>query len=295
MNPPRPFPNPHPGLNQKKAALLKLLTDEDPSIVETVRNQILSYGEEAISWLRPYAFSEDSVLRRRVKGIIRILQRQAADIRFLSFCLTHGRTMSLEDGIWALSQTRYPEISPLGYSALLDQFAADIRNALPSDRCGPEPVLATINEYLFGKLKLRGDSKNYYDPANSYLTQVLDRRKGNPISLSVIYLLVARRLQLPVIGIGMPAHFLCRYQSSSGVYYVDAFHKGKLLTKADCVKFLMHNGYGFKEEYLDPVTSSQIIYRVCSNLQQIYQKTAQVDEAVRLERYLIAISKNRKP
>ena len=96
-------------------------------------------------------------------------------------------------------------------------------------------ILTTINNYLFDELGFSGDEENYYDPQNSYLNRVVDRRKGNPINLSLLYLLLARRLKLPVAGIGLPGHFICRYQSTSDEIYIDAFHDGKFLTKADCI------------------------------------------------------------
>src|SRR5438876_1144393 len=82
-----------------------------------------------------------------------------------------------------------------------------------------EAVLGVINQHLFTELGFHGNEQNYYEPDNSYLNRVLDRRTGNPISLCLIYLLIARRLRLPIAGIGMPGHFLVRYQSSTAEIY----------------------------------------------------------------------------
>ena len=124
------------------------------------------------------------------------------------------------------------------------------------------------------------------------MNRVVDRRTGNPISLCSIYLFVARRLKLPVVGIGMPGHFLCRYQNASeDALFIDAFNRGKLLTKADCVKYLVHTRDGFKESYLAPVTGRRTLLRMCSNLHQIYSQLSLSDEVSRYQRYIVALAK----
>src|SRR6476660_1950600 len=107
----------------QRMALINLLADEDPSVYEAVRGKILSFGPEAAEWLRPYALSNDPVLRRRARAIIRhFLQRTASD-RFLSFCQGQADNLDLEEGIWRLAQTQYPEINVHGYIAVLDDYA----------------------------------------------------------------------------------------------------------------------------------------------------------------------------
>jgi regulator of sirC expression with transglutaminase-like and TPR domain len=148
-----------------------------------------------------------------------------------------------------------------------------------------------MNEYLFGELRFAGNGENYYDPENSYLNRVIDRRTGNPINLCIVYLLVARRLRLPVAGIGLPGHFICRYQSTSAELYVDPFNRGRFLSKADCVQYLTHGNYSLRDEYLAPVTPRKLLLRVCGNLHQIYLQLEQAQEATRLQRYLIALAR----
>jgi len=219
----------------QKAALVTLLADDDAAIYQTVRERILSYGTEATDWLRPHTLSSDPVLRRRVQEVVQYLARQSADNCFLAFCLNHGEDLDLEEGAWLLAQTQYPDINVAAYQALFDSYAADLRERIDFGS-GAEGILTTINQYLFGELAFRGNEQNYYEPDNSYLNCVLDRRTGNPISLCLVDLLIGRRLRLPIAGIGMPGHFLTRYQSSTGEIYIDAFNQGKLLTKADCIK-----------------------------------------------------------
>jgi len=103
---------------------------------------------------------------------------------------------------------------------------------------------------------------------------------------------VGRRLKLPLVGIGMPGHFLCRYQTTTEeTLFIDAFNRGKLLTKADCVKYLLHTRDGFKESYLAPVTGRRTLLRICSNLHQIYGDLSLSDESARFQRYIVALAK----
>ena len=274
----------------QRAALLNLLADDDPAIYQTVRQKILTYGPRAAVWLRPHLLNREPALRRRVQELVLHFDRQAADNRFLAFCLRHGEELDVEQGAWLLAQSRYPDINVEGYQALLDSYAADLRLRLDPS-AGPKPLLTTINQYLFQELGFAGNNENYYDPDNSYLNRVLDRRTGNPINLCLVYLLVARRLRLPITGIGLPGHFICRYQSSAAELYIDAFNGGKFLSKADCVQYLVHGNYNLREDYLAPVSSRKLLHRVCANLHQIYLHLKLGEDTTRLQRYLVALGR----
>ena len=275
----------------QKAALVKLLADDDIGVYHSIRSKILSYGQEASSWLQPHSLSGDPVLRRRSLEIIHHWGRQAADNRFLGFCLSQGEDLDVEQGAWLLAQTQYPDINIAAYQALFDTYAGDLRDQIDFGS-GAESILATINHYLFSELQFSGDEQNYYDPDNSYLNRVVDNRAGNAISLCLVYLFVTRRLRLPITGIGMPGYFLARFQSSTGETYVDAFNRGKLLTKADCVKYLLQTSHGFQESYLVPISPRRILLRICSNLHQIYGELDLVEETNRIQHYIIALAKS---
>ena len=274
----------------QKAALLSLLTDDDPAIYRTVRDKILSYGPEAVDWLRPHMLSREPALRRRAQEIVLHFEKQAADNEFLGFCLKSGEEFDLEKGAWLLARTQYPDINIEAYGALVDSFARDLRERLDFG-AGAKPILNTINHYLFMELGFSGNEENYYDAENSYLNRVLDRRTGNPINLCLLYILLARRLKLPVTGIGLPGHFICRYQSTAAEFYIDVFQRGTFLSKADCVQYLLRGNYSVGEQYLTPVTPRRLLLRICSNLHQIYDQMESAEEAMRVQRYVVALAK----
>jgi regulator of sirC expression with transglutaminase-like and TPR domain len=274
----------------EQRALLTLLADEDPAVYQTVRQRILSEGEAVMSWVEPATRSNDPVQRRRAIEIMRHISTRNADDRFLAFCLNSGEDLDLEEGVFLLARTRYPEINPSGYSALLDHFAGDLRDLIDFGAPAPQ-IIGAINDYLFRQQNFHGNEENYYESENSYLNKVIDRRKGNPISLCLIYLFLARRLHLPVAGIGMPGHFLCRFQTTTDELFIDAFNNGKILTKGDCVKYLLHTRDGFKEAYLSPISPRRTLLRVCSNLHQIYSQQTRPDDIARFQRYIVALAK----
>lgn len=289
MSPPPPKTSSKLDEKQRKA-LVSLLADDDPAVHRTVRQKLLSCGPIAAQWVREYSLSNDPVMRRHALDIIEFFSRQDADTQMLSFCLNQGEDFDLEQGTLLLARTQYPGINIEAYSALIDRLAGELRERL--DLSGdPVRIVSAMADYLFVELKFAGDETNLHDPENSYLNRVLDRRKGNHITLSVVYLLMARRLRLPVSGIGLPGYFVCRYQSSRGEIFIDPFRKGRVLAKADCVKYVVQQQHRFDDGCLAPVSARRILLRICANLHQIYTHLKSPAQSERLQRYLVALAK----
>ena len=229
-------------------------------------------------------------MRRRAQEILTYRARQKSDARFMDFCRRRGEDLDLEEGIGLLAQTKYPEVNCEAYSALLDGWATTIR-ARMEPRGKPEQTLALINQLLFEELGFDGSDQVGYQPECCYLNRIIDERRGNPIGLCAIYLLIGRRLRLPIAGIGLPNHFVCRYQSSTVEIYLDCFRKGMFLTKADCVKYLLNASYGMAEGSLSPYTPRRILHRMCNNLVVTYGHLEVTEEAARTQRYVSALSR----
>ncbi len=274
----------------QRAALISLLADEDPAIYQVVRRELLSYGPAACEWLRPHLLSTNPLVRRRAQEIVSHLARGSGDTQFLDFCLHHGEELDLEKAAFLLAQTQYPDVNLEAYRALFDQWADNLRERIDL-RTEPEWVLSALNEVLFRELRFRGHQQYTDDPQNCYLNRVVDRRAGNPISLCAVYMFVARRLQLPVAGIGLPGHFICRYQSPTRELYIDAFHGGKFWSKGDCVRFLQREGQSLQEGFLTPITPRRMLLRMCANLHQTYSLLEMAEEATRVQRYIVALAK----
>ena len=272
------------------SAMLTLLGDDDPEVRSAIRTKLVAGGEPVFRFLGRHRLHPEPSVRTRVRELLD--QREAAlrDSEFMAFVLGQGEQFDLEDGVWRFSLARYPDINVAAFRAQLDAWADRVRDPLRAGASGAETLLA-LNQVLFGELGFRGNSDDYHDPANSYVNRVMDRRRGIPISLSAVYLFVGRRLGLPVAGIGMPGHFLCRYQTSREEIYIDAFNGGKLLDRADCKRRIEALAVEHDDSHLAPVTSRRMLQRMIANLHLLHKEKKQRAETERLQRHLVALSR----
>lgn len=163
----------------------------------------------------------------------------------------------------------------------LEHLAEQIRPEVGPNASGLDFIRAT-NEVLFDVLQFRGNEDEYYDPRNCCLNAVLMRRLGIPISLSVIYMEVARRLERSVYGVGLPGHFIVAYEDGSSRYWIDPFHSGRVLTFDDCCALAKQTaGVDLRSNpaVLAPVNNRQILVRLLSNLKAIYLRGEAFDKA----------------
>jgi regulator of sirC expression with transglutaminase-like and TPR domain len=246
----------------------------------------MARGPAVGSWLRPHFLSDDPVLRWRAREIVIHFERQSADNDFLTFCLRNGEELDLETGAFLLARTRYPDANIAAYRALLDSYADELADRLIFHDTA-EAILGEINRFLFKQLGYTGNEQDYYNHDNSYLNRVMDRRTGNPVTLCLLYVFVARRLHLPVAGVGLPGHFLCRFQNSVEELYINPFSEGQLLTKTN----LKQTGHDYHEHFLSPLSPRKTLLRMCSNLLQIYASTQQAEDHARIQRYIVALAR----
>lgn len=180
--------------------------------------------------------------------------------------------INLGEAALLIAADAYPGLDVERYLRLLDEIAEPVQARLPK-RVPLQGLVEALNGHLFGELGFFGNTEHYYEPQNSYLNEVLDRRRGIPITLSVVYMEVARRVGLDVVGIGLPGHFIVEARQTEESALLDPFHGGEALTLDDCER-LVSDVYGgtvsFSEEYLVPVTQRQILGRILNNLKMIY-------------------------
>ncbi len=171
-----------------------------------------------------------------------------------------------------IAEDAYPGLDIPRYVRRLDEIAAPLQKRV-DDGTPLWDMVQALNGHLFGELGLRGNEEDYYDPRNSYLNEVLDRRLGIPISLSAVYIEVARRVGLTVVGIGLPGHFIVEARRDTTSLLLDPFHGGEPLTPEDCER-LVENVYGgtvvFSEDHLVPVRKRQILSRMLNNLKRAF-------------------------
>jgi len=175
----------------------------------------------------------------------------------------------------ALSFSReiaYPGLEIDSYLQRLDHLADLASEAVPTHEPLARQALI-LSDFLFNQMRFEGNVTEYSDPRNSYLNEVLDRRLGIPISLSVVYIDVAQRLEIPAQGVGMPGHFIVGVSDPGGDLYLDPFHGGRHLSQVDCLR-LVEKSTGYQGEFqltwLEPVGPRRILTRMLFNLRNIY-------------------------
>ncbi|MGB5593798.1 MAG: transglutaminase-like domain-containing protein [Crocosphaera sp.] len=188
----------------------------------------------------------------------------------------------------------YPRLEIKEYLNILDTVAGNIKNSLP-DNLYPLNFIKAINSYLFKDLKFIGNTDNYYDPRNSYFNEVIDRKTGIPITLSVVYLEIAKRLNFPMVGIGMPGHFLIRPEFKDVGIFVDVFNQGEILFKEDCelkLQEIYQKSVKLEPHFLTPISNQQILGRMLSNLKYIYLNRQEYPKMLRIIELLLQLFPN---
>ena len=190
-----------------------------------------------------------------------------------------------------IAQEEYPELNIDEYLNALDTMALEVQERLPRQRY-PMRIVQSINAYLYDDLGFSGNTDDYYDPRNSFLNDVIELRTGIPITLSLVYLEIARRLDFPMVGIGMPGHFLIRPQFEDVGIFVDAFSRGEIMFEQDCQQRLAQIYQqpipSIPPAFLEPVTNRRFLVRMLANLKMIYLSRRQLPKALAaVERMLL--------
>ncbi len=203
--------------------------------------------------------------------------------------------IDLARGALAIAHEEYPELDESRYLRVLDQLAAGVQGGVPAG-ASPERRVGRMNAYLFHELGFAGNSDDYYDPRNSFLNEVLDRRLGIPITLCVLYMEVGRRCGLRVDGVGFPGHFLCKVQLEGGELVVDPFHRGQLLGLSDLERRLAAAAGGqvkFDRRVLRAAHPREILARMLQNLRAVYQQKGDMPRALSaVDRLLLLAPEN---
>lgn len=258
-------------------AILSLLDDPDPVVQSSIRSRLLELGEVAAPALRRVSLAGDSqFVRANADGMLRDigLSKFRSEFDLVLSARPYGGDIDLEQGAFAVARLRYPELQIEEFLGQLDGMALLIDERLRGCDNG-YMIVREINRYLFQQLGFQGcreDRESYADPENSFMNRVLERRVGIPITLSIVYLLIGQRLNLPLYGIGFPTRYLVKYQSPSEEFYIDSFKGGIIINYSDCRQFLREINVPYRPEFLEPISNAKTIARMLRNLSEIYRQ-----------------------
>ncbi len=265
-------------MNDKEIkALVALLDDEDQEILEHVEDKIMSYGDAIIPFLeQEWEINFNPDVQKRLEDLIHSLQFESLKSRLKEWHLKGEH--DLLEGMWLVATYQYPDLSLEGLRRQLEQIYYEAWLEFKAD-AHPFDQVKILNSVIFGKLKFRANTKNFHAPANSMINVVLETHKGNPISLCVLYMLVAQRLKLPVYGVNLPSLFILTYKSEERQFYINAFNRGLIFSKQDIDNYLQQSKLQFLEMFYQPCGHADIIRRVLRNLIVSFEKLKDFDKA----------------
>ncbi len=219
-------------------------------------------------------------------------QQSEPALQALSYYLNRSdEELDLSRAALIIASAHYPSFVMDAYVKQLAQMERALRPRLRSANT-PEQQVAMINAHLFDELGFKGDTEDYFDPRNSFLNEVLDRKRGIPITLSLIYLDVAQRLFLPIFPVGMPYHFFMRYETPQQQFYIDPFYGGAILTEAECferISEIAGETILYDPAYVQVTPKRIFLYRLLNNLKRYYLENDKRPQAEKVLKQLLII------
>jgi regulator of sirC expression with transglutaminase-like and TPR domain len=279
-------------------SLIKLLDDPDDEIYEHVHDKLLSYGSEVIQHLEN-AFGEafDSVQQERIANTVHEIQfgltKQELELWYL------GGAFDLLQGALIINKYQYPDLDEQKIINYIESIKRDVWLQMMYDG-SPGDQVKLINHVFYSIYGFSGNTTNHNDPQNSYLSQVIETKKGNQISLAIIYSIVAQKLDIPIYGVNLPQHFILAYvdvtrqsEIDDGVlFYINTFNKGFVFGRRDVDQFLQKLNLTADPHYYEPCSNVEIIKRVLRNLISSYDKLGSVEKVQELNQMLDLLQKD---
>ncbi len=278
---------------QKLNALISLLDDPDENVYEKISEELNGYGIEVVSHLEKFRESSfNPLVHDRLEEVIHNLQYKNLYTELRNWFLTGGEDLLL--GFILISKSRYPELNETEITQQIGQLSQDVWLELNKELTALAKV-RVLNHILYNVHGFDGNLDKIGSPSNNYINTVLETRMGNPLSLSIIYILVAQSLKIPLYGINLPQHFIIGYANEikDGLettvekhkirFYINAFRKGKIFSRADIEAFLKHMNVKQEKRFFLPCDNITIIKRLITNLILAYEAQGEVSRAEELK------------
>jgi len=280
-------------INQTEVkSLIRLLDDPDQEIYNHVHDKLLSYGSEAIEYLES-AFEQafDPIQQERIANLVHEIQ---FGVLKTDLKLWHqSGSFDLLQGILIVNRYQYPDLDEQKLINQIESIKRDIWIQMMNE-ASPVEQVKLINHVFYHLHGFSGNTANHQDPQNSYLSQVLETKKGNQILLASIYSIIAQKLDIPVYGVNLPQHFILAYMDESqqsemegGVlFYINAFNKGFIFGRRDVDMFLKQLNLNFDKQFYEPCSNTDIVRRILRNLISSYEHLGSPDKVAELNELL---------
>lgn len=281
-------------------ALISLLDDDDNEVVTIVQTQILNLGRAVIPVLEDaWSQSFDPLKQQRIISIIHKLQH---DDLLSSLEEWKKNPDDLLEGAIIVARHQYPDLEEDKIQSQINQIKRDIWLEINDNLTAYEKV-KVINRVLFDMHQFKGNTANYHLPGNSYINIVLETKKGNPLLLSLLYIQLAKQLDLPIYGVNLPEHFILAYvdemnilreafndSSTRILFYINPFSRGVVFGRSEIDQFLDKLKMEHEKAYYEPCSNIDMISRLIRNLIFSYQKIGDTEKENELEEMLKVLS-----
>lgn len=274
------------------ASLIRLLDDPDTEVFTHVHDKLRSYGSEVITYLEG-AFEQafDAILQDRIANLVHEIQ--FGNVKNELKLWHQSGAFDLLQGALIINKYQYPDLDEQKVINQIEAIKRDIWLQMIYD-ASPAEQVKLINHIMYGIYGFSGNATNHQDPQNSYLNQVLETKKGNQISLAIIYSVIAQKLDIPVYGVNLPQHFILAYldesqksEFESGIlFYINAFNKGFVFGRRDVDMFLKQLNLKAEKFFYEPCSNTEIIKRVLRNLISSYEHLGSVEKVKELTELL---------
>ena len=264
-------------------ALISLLDDPDELIYDQISGQILSQGTTIVAELELAWENSKSVLQQqRIENLIQKIQFSATSEALLQWIENGGN--DLLEGALIIARYQFPDLNEKKIYSYIDQLKQDIWLELNPNLTALEQV-RVINHILFEVHQFVGNTNDFHHPNNSFINMVLESKRGNPLSLSIIYAILSQKLGMPIYGVNLPQHFILAYmagESTFGLYdldknkevlfYINAFSKGTIFNRNEVESYLQQLNLKANENYFYPCNNIEMIKRMINNLIFAFEK-----------------------
>ena len=275
------------------SALINLLDEPDENAFVRIQDKIFSFGQEAIPVLehaRENSF--EGIVQERIEEIIKKIQQDILLFEFSNW-VKLGSTDLLK-GFLLVSRTQYPDLDQDNITIRIEQMKMDAWLELNDNLTALENI-KVLNHIIFDLHNFDGNKINIHDPENSYINTFLETRKGSPLTLGMLYLIIAQKLNIPVYGVNLPQHFILAYTTemvkpipdeNDVLFYINPFNRGAIFTRREIELFIRQLKVTPVESFFAPCSNIDIIKRLINNLKFSYDRTGQQDKIDNLETFL---------
>jgi regulator of sirC expression with transglutaminase-like and TPR domain len=275
------------------SALINLLDEPDENAFVRIREKIFSFGQEAIPVLEnAWENSFEGIVQERIEGIVKKIQQDILLFEFSDW-IKLGSTDLLK-GFLLVSRSQYPDLDQENITIRIEQMKMDAWLELNDNLTALENI-KVLNHIIFDLHNFDGNKINIHAPQNSYINTLLETRKGSPLTLGMLYLIIAQKLNVPVYGVNLPQHFILAYTTeivkpipdeNDVLFYINPFNKGAIFTRREIELFIRQLKVKPVESFFAPCTNIEIIKRLINNLKFSYERSGQQDKIDDLETLL---------